>query len=43
MLLALHECDDAVKDAIDGGKVPLADALILVKCDVEEQRRRILR
>ncbi len=43
MLLALHECDDAVKDAVDAGKVPLADAIALVKCDAEEQRRRIAR
>lgn len=43
MLLALHECDDAVKDAVDAGKEALSMALVYVKLDTDEQRRRILR
>lgn len=43
LLLHLHQCSDAVKEAVDAGKVPLADAAVLRKLTEEEQARRVAR
>lgn len=43
LLVALHGCDESVKDAADAGKLLLADVAALAKCSHEEQAQRVAR
>lgn len=43
LLLALDKCEQGVKDAVDAGRVPIADCSVLSRLSPEEQVRRVAR